>query len=268
MYTLSLDKIFLNTRLYEEIKVHDLSVNTLLNLLFYYRNDDIFFFNPSLHCYCKSCDEKVFFSSIANNEHKESFYEYKFLLLENDYKEDSEKISVLLRILQKLNFISKSFKCPNVSDGSHNISFLFKVVDSSLYKIGQYPSLEDISRFQHNRLKEIMKEIFAELNKAHDLFTNGMANKAYIALRDILDKRIILPKFLAKNQSRLKNKELCITQKIAFLKDDLPEILVQNKGLIHFLKKNADDISTNESRHYFEIIYYAILIIIETDLSE
>ncbi|MDN3709124.1 hypothetical protein QW060_18925 [Myroides ceti] len=43
MYTLSLDKIFLNTRLYEEIKVHDLSVNTLLNLLFYYHNDDIFF---------------------------------------------------------------------------------------------------------------------------------------------------------------------------------------------------------------------------------
>lgn len=268
MYTLSLDKIFLNTRLYEEIKVHDLSVNTLLNLLFYYYSDDIFFFNPSLHCYCKSCDQKVFFSSIANKEHKESFYEYKFLMLENDYKDESEKINVLLSILQKLNYISKSFKCPNVSDGSHNISFIFKVIEGSLYKIGQYPSLDDMNRFKQNKVKEITREIFTELNQAHDLFASGSVNKAYIILREILDKRIITPKFLSKNFSGLKNKEVSISEKISFLKSDLPEILIHDEGLIHFLKKRAEDVKINESKHYFEIIYYAILIIVENDLSQ
>ncbi|MDN3709123.1 hypothetical protein QW060_18920 [Myroides ceti] len=42
----------------------------------------------------------------------------------------------------------------------HNISFIFKVIEGSLYKIGQYPSLDDMNRFKQNKVKEITREIF------------------------------------------------------------------------------------------------------------
>lgn len=155
---------------------------------------------------------------------------------------------------------------------SHLMQFSFYLTNDSLMKIGQFPSIADLSMPDLRKYREVLsKEKYKELNRGVGLITHGVGIGAYVYLRRIFEDLIeeAHKKMTTSDgwdeglyqRSRM-------DEKIDLLKNELPIFLAENRKLYAILSKGIHELSENDCLEYFPTVKLGVELILDEKLEE
>ncbi|WP_205191614.1 hypothetical protein [Burkholderia sp. LMG 13014] len=148
----------------------------------------------------------------------------------------------------------------------HTARFIFlHVRGDSVQKIGQFPSLADLSIPDTAQFEKALgRDRVRELNKAIGLAAHGVGVGSYIYLRRVFESLVEEAHDLAKstpNWSEDIYRQSRMLEKIELVADHLPKFLVENPQLYGILSKHIHELSENDCLQNFELMKEAVLII-------
>lgn len=159
---------------------------------------------------------------------------------------------------------SKAFRCQR--DESHFASFYFSFDDTTIRKVGQWPSLRDLQAGSLGGLrKELGKEFASELVTALGLFAHGIGIGSFVYLRRIFEVLIREAERAAIGRGSASEEDLRglrMAERIKLLRDHLPTALVENASLYSILSTGIHELSEDECREYFPLVRQAIELIL------
>lgn len=138
----------------------------------------------------------------------------------------------------------------------HHLDYIVLTTDNSMMKIGQYPSIADMTFPELDYYKHVIsKQDRKELGTAIGLFANGVGAGAYVYLRRILERLINQAKATAGDMVNDEVFEQArVADRIKMLEGYLPEILVKNTTIYGILSKGIHELSEEECRNYFPVV--------------
>jgi hypothetical protein len=155
----------------------------------------------------------------------------------------------------------------------HKFNVIFMLDENGfLTKIGQSPSIRDFDNAS-KRYKSIIKDKFTrvELNTSIGLKSHGIGIGSFVYLRRIFERLIYeqYEVYLQENPAANKNEfPKHMHEKIDYLKDYLPPLLVKNKNTLYaILSKGIHQLSEKECLDNYDTVYAAIIIILEKKLE-
>ncbi|MBV6640009.1 MAG: hypothetical protein KI791_04805 [Cyclobacteriaceae bacterium] len=160
-----------------------------------------------------------------------------------------------------------SFKCLR-EEYSHRIYFYTRVEPDSIFKIGQNPSLAELTdSFVTRKYNKILSsDKISEFNKAIGLHTHGVGIGSFVYLRRIFESLIFetydqVRESLGIVEDDFRSSRM--NEKIALLKDHLPEYLVENKDIYGILSKGIHELDENFCKEVFPVIQDGLEFILE-----
>ena len=152
---------------------------------------------------------------------------------------------------------------------THKYTFNLRVNKEDIFKIGQYPSLADISNEKTARYRDMLsKEDASEFYKAIGLAAHGIGVGSYVYLRRIFE-RLIYGRFNLHKDTEKWNEEdflkLRMDEKIHFLKSHIPTFLYANRKVYSVLSKGIHEMSEEECLGLFDVLKKTIILILEED---
>ncbi|WP_156289427.1 short-chain dehydrogenase [Oceanobacillus salinisoli] len=236
--------IFLKMGLYQQLSF-DWTDDENLSYIFN-ENEDIQF-----DCFCIECEEESTFklSSKIN-----TVYYVKFDVEQlNNYKTPFQY----------------EFTCQR--NHSHKYSYIFRITDYKIEKVGQYPSTASIEINSIKKYRRILKDNYQEFSKAIGLYSHGIGIGSFVYLRRIFENLIEESHQLALQEISI-DKELYqqsrMDEKIELLSNYLPNILVENKKLYAILSKGIHELSEDECLEIIPKVKLAIELILDEKLAE
>ena len=138
----------------------------------------------------------------------------------------------------------------------HHIDYVVLTTDNSMMKIGQYPSIADMTFPELDAYKHVIsKEDRKELGAAIGLFANGVGAGSYVYLRRILERLIDQAKARAGDKvSDEEFEQARVAERIKMLQGYLPEIFIKNETIYGILSKGIHELSEEECREYFPVV--------------
>ena len=269
--TIDYEQILLKDSLFSEYPLHNANEMDLLNLLYFLGDNDTYNHLKIIDSYCPICKKDTTF----NSEDSDS-QELSDLLgnagMYSGYSANNREITLIEELEKKCVFVRK-FNCPRKpNDSAHSQIFLFRVIGTTLIKIGQHPTLADLTNEDIKKYRKLNNEIYSELNKAVGLATHGVGIGSFVYLRRIIEKHIVYPKI---NQLLIENKitkeqiaKSDFKEKINLAKESLPEFLVENKKIYSILSKGIHELEEEECKGYFPILRTAIEIILDEQIEK
>jgi hypothetical protein len=156
-----------------------------------------------------------------------------------------------------------------VRDEVHEITFYLLKARMTIMKVGQYPSLADISNAEFRGYRNILSsENSSELYKAIGLGAHGVGVGSFVYLRRVFE-RLIQERFAGFkdvegwNQDEFNRKRM--VEKIEMLKEHLPPFLVENRNIYSFLSLGIHELTEEACLGYFDVMKESIAIILEED---
>lgn len=156
---------------------------------------------------------------------------------------------------------------------AHRMQFVFlHRFKKGLQKIGQYPSLADLSIPETSQFARVIGEDrLSELNKAIGLAAHGVGAGSYIYLRRIFESLVEEAHTAAREHTQSgetgegwdenEYQRSRVVERVAMLKDYLPAFLVEHPQLYGILSKHIHELSEEECLRNFDAVKEAILII-------
>lgn len=166
------------------------------------------------------------------------------------------------------NIVTAKYVCSRNSQ--HVLAVVYEIDDSNcVQKIGQLPSLAQIAQDEGKKYRGVLRgEGASEYHKAVGLAAHGVGIGSFVYLRRIFE-RLVFGRFDEhKIEQGWKEEDffkLRMDEKIAFLKDYLPDFLVQNRGIYGILSKGIHALSEKECLEFFPILKSSIVFILEDD---
>ena len=263
------DNVFANflqtAGLYESMKIDEDNIEELILLL-----DG----KVRISAYCKECKEErvftmkpyIFFQDNDNECYSKKLSEevwriQQLRILENTptvgghieeqntvWKWKESQIEEVSRILVF------QFVCS--MNEEHHLDYIVLTTDNSMMKIGQYPSVADMTFPELDAYKHVIsKEDRKELGTAIGLFANGVGAGSYVYLRRILERLIDQAKARAGDKVNDEEFEQArVAERIKMLQGYLPEILIKNTTIYGILSKGIHELSEEECRKYFPVV--------------
>ena len=214
--------------------------------------------------YCKECRTERVFSMIPN-----IFY------LENRDGYIQRKLSDEISSLQEIIFSDEQggewgwknwqidevarilvFKFVCSMNDSHHLDFIVLTDNKTFRKIGQYPSIADLTFPQLDTYKKVMStDDRREFGRALGLYASGIGAGSYVYLRRIFERLLIKAKEMA--GSAINENEFSkahVDEKITMLSDYLPNTLTSNPTIYGILSKGIHELSEEECRKYFPVV--------------
>ena len=141
-------------------------------------------------------------------------------------------------------------------DENHHLDYIVLTTDNSMMKIGQYPSIADMTFPELDAYKHVIsKEDRKELGTAIGLFANGVGASSYVYLRRILERLIDQAKARAGDKvSDEEFEQARVAERIKMLQGYLPEILIKNTTIYGILSKGIHELSEEECKKYFPVV--------------
>ena len=138
----------------------------------------------------------------------------------------------------------------------HHLDYIVLATDNSMMKIGQYPSIADMTFPELDAYKHVIsKEDRKELGTAIGLFASGVGAGSYVYLRRILERLVYQAKEAAADTIDSEMFEQArVAEKIKMLEGYLPDILVKNTTIYGILSKGIHELSEEECRKYFPVV--------------
>lgn len=232
-----------------------------------------------ISCYCTECREERVFSiepCTYFTEVGESLVERKLAdevqFLQNniygtnsDYRKENGgewnwknwQIDEITRILV-LKFICSM-------NSEHHLDFVVLTDKDSFRKIGQFPSVADLTFPELEVYKKVIDvDDRRELGRAIGLFASGIGAGSYVYLRRIFERLLVRAKIVAGtaideeefNRAR-------VDEKITLLANYLPQTLTSNPTLYGVLSKGIHELSEEKCLEYFPVLKECIFMILD-----
>lgn len=173
------------------------------------------------------------------------------------------------RILTKRTF-TVNFACTR--DASHSATFIFRVGDNAICKIGQFPSLADLRHREKKKYRKILGDQYGEFARAIGLYAHGIGIGSFVYLRRIFEGLVEDAARQKKQQNACWDIEDWRTsrmeEKIEALADLLPRFLVENSSIYSILSKGIHQLSEEECKEYFNVLRSGIELILDDRLAQ
>jgi len=204
------------------------------------------YFNSHLDCYCNGCEKLSIFTPIYHGAMSEDFAE-----------------------IAKARDFQVHFQCNR--NNHHTLSFFCRVFDLTLRKIGQEPSLADLSLHKFGpSYKKLLGNFSGELTRAIGLHAHGVGIGAFVYLRRIFEMLIEEAHAAAKSSDSWDERKYAdarMNDKIVLLKDFLPEFLLKTAKIYGILSKGIHELSEQECLSHFIPIKNGIEIILDEKIE-
>jgi hypothetical protein len=168
---------------------------------------------------------------------------------------------------RKRGVFTRSVQCAR---DEHAYSYYFLVTSSSIQKIGQFPSIQDITVSNIKRYSGVLGGAdFSELNRATGLFSHGIGIGSFVYLRRIFERMIYAHYKTLEDEGRPVEGfiSLRMGDKIGALAAVLPSGLVKNKAVYGILSKGIHELDEETCLAAFPVVRAAIIQILEQDLE-
>jgi hypothetical protein len=200
----------------------------------------------SIDCFCVDCDQPSVFLGAAVDI---GVPNYEFHLRDRTF--------------------TRAFFCSRLHD--HWVYFHFRLKDQVLSKIGQSPSIADISESQLRPYRKVLtNEDYGELTRAVGLASHGGGIGSFVYLRRIFERLIHEAAEVAATgdgwdpvlfqQSRME-------EKIRLLQNFLPSFLVEQRQLYSILSKGIHALTETECLESFPIVRAGIELILDQKVA-
>lgn len=183
-------------------------------------------------------------------ERREERKEWKWIF--DDYRKES-RIIVL------------SFTCTMQED--HHLDYVVLANDYEIIKIGQHPSVADVSLPQIAEYKKVIDEASVkELKRAIGLHAQGIGVGSYVYLRRIFERILDKAKKQAEDEKKIElsgYKEKSVSDRIKMLAGYLPDMIVQNTVLYGVVSAGIHGLSEDDCLRYFPVLRDCIIMILK-----
>lgn len=264
----SKDNVFanflLNNGLYNEIEITKDNIYELADLIQGYVKIDV---------YCPKCGENRVFTSepiqyFWYDEYKEEiisrYLEEEIISWQQIQNENSSWTWTNNSIKNDTRLMVFKFVC--AMDTTHHLDYIVLTDGNKMKKIGQYPSVADLSFPELKGYKKVMtKEDEKELKRAIGLFAAGIGVGSFVYLRRIFERIIITASKQAIQEGKIEEteyNEAHVDKKIKMLSDYLPESLVKNTVFYGIVSKGIHELSEDECLTFFPVMQSFIMMIL------
>lgn len=173
-------------------------------------------------------------------------------------------------LLMQTRFFSKLYTCTR--NNNHFIYYVFCINKDSIIKIGQLPSMADLTKSNVQKYNRLLgREKFAELNKAIGLAAHGVGIGSFVYLRRIFeglieDAHLKTQKFETWDEAQYQKSR--IDEKIYLLNGLLPKFLIENRKIYSILSKGIHELNEDECLKIFPAVMAGIELILDEKLQE
>lgn len=268
----------LNKGLYDTIEITSENIVQLLSLI-----DG----RIKLDCYCNECEEKRVFSMMPIPVFNPAVQRYQSVFEMANQKQTGYLWGNMMpqqpwpslgansnqtklpswwdaMMQEALSVVHFPFFC--AMDNNHRLDFIVRINVDKVIKIGQYPSLADLT---FPELKDYQKVIddadLRELKKAVGLYSHGIGIGSYVYLRRVFEKIIDLAKDQSLADGNIEAEtyqKARMDERVKLLKDYLPAILAEIPAFYGIVSKGIHELSEQECIKYFPVMHEAILMIL------
>lgn len=158
------------------------------------------------------------------------------------------------------------FKFVCTMDNTHHLDYIVLTYGNKMKKIGQYPSVADLSFPELKEYRKVMsKDDEKELKRAIGLYASGIGIGSYVYLRRIFERIIVTAGNKAISDGTIKEEDFGrarVEEKIRMLSDYLPKALVQNAVFYGIVSKGIHELSEDECIEYFPVMKSFIMMIL------
>jgi len=258
---INIKKFYFEDSLYSKIEISEEDLETLFRTVY---------FSGKVDAYCPYCKKETVFQGEPirvkkKNPDINSFNNEIFSF--EDFTKDYG-----FGFFKNSDF-KLTFKCLR-DEYLHKVYFIVHINSDSIYKIGQNPSLAELTdSFVTRKYKKLLSsEKIAEFNKAIGLHSHGVGIGAFVYLRRIFENLIFETHDKVKRDiddwDEQKFFGSKMNEKINLLKDYLPEYLVENKEIYGILSKGIHELDENFCKEVFPIIQTGLEFILDEKLIE
>lgn len=156
-------------------------------------------------------------------------------------------------------------------DPTHKLMFHSLVADKHLQKIGQFPSLADLSSHDLDRYRKVLgARRMTEFKRAVGLAAHGVGAGAFVYLRRIFEGLIHDAVEAAAGDAGWDATAFAgsrMGEKILLLRAHLPQFLVDNRQAYGILSKGVHELSDEECLQHFAVVRAAIELILEDEIA-
>lgn len=259
-----IENLLVNKSLYESINIDIEDIEELSNYFNEVTNlpDNINEQNEvSIESYCPECKLNRIFYLIDSKEKYRGF----FGVMKNP------DIDRRLRMTREDKFnklinnrLNITFRCARSRD--HMIYFDLLITKDKIIKIGQYPSSLDLKGYVFDRYDKILsKGQLKELRTAEILAAHGYGIGAFIHFRRIIEQ-IVQERFEEKINPKISDPDFQkkrFGEKIEYLRNDLPELLVNNANIYSIVSKGVHELNEDECLKMYPILRKGIELILD-----
>ena len=158
------------------------------------------------------------------------------------------------------------FKFVCTMDDTHHLDYIVLTYGNKMKKIGQYPSVADLSFPELKEYRKVMsKDDEKELKRAIGLYASGIGIGSYVYLRRIFERIIVTASHKAISDGKIKAEDFGVArvnEKIKMLSDYLPKSLVHNEAFYGIVSKGIHELSEEECIEYFPVMKSFIMMIL------
>ena len=248
-----IDDFFLQSPLYEKYTI-DESHSVILF--------DLIYFTDKLDCYCTSCEKDSTFIGTNPASKKNRFHHAQTF---EEWETYGEGHNSFLNKIYQINFYFTRVE-------SHKMQQSIILTQNELFKIGQYPSIADISQPELKKYRNVLsKEKYLEFSRGIGLITHGIGVGSFVYLRRIFEDLIEeahIKLMNSENWDETIYSTLRMADKIGLLSSELPEFLVENKSIYSILSKGIHELTENECLEYFPSVKLGIELILDEKLEK
>lgn len=156
-------------------------------------------------------------------------------------------------------------------DKDHRSCFVFHAHEGILQKIGQYPSIADLVTPNLQRYRQVLgNEGFRELTRAVGLVSHGVGIGAFVYLRRIFESLIEKARMVAVSEPCWDDSAFVtahMDEKILFLKEHLPDFLVESRQLYGIMSVGVHKLTEDECLKAFPVARLGIELILDEQLE-
>ena len=238
----SVQELCLNVPLFESFHIVDSATEE-----FY----DLVKFNGHIDCHCLECGQPSVFHIAELNDWPWGRGDHRPLVRNN-------------------HLFKFAFNCSR--NESHRLIFYFRLHNRNFMKIGQYPTIADLSTIEVQKYRKVLgEELYKEFTRAIGLVSHGVGIGAFVYLRRIFEHLI--------EEAHQKNattkgwdedayKKSRMDDKIELLKASLPDFLVRNRKLYSILSKGIHELDESICLSAFPVTRAGIEMILDERLRE
>lgn len=147
-------------------------------------------------------------------------------------------------------------------------SYVFRKINKAIVKIGQWPSLADISFAELRQIDKSLDGVDRrELGQAIGLFAHGAAAGAFVYLRRVFERMIVRAhERQSHNGNPIKGfDQMRMSDRIAALKDELPAKVVRQSGIFSVLSGGIHELSDEQCLAIFPLMKALIFQMLEDE---